>query len=57
MIESLREFAKPEYGVDLLKLESPLAANDLPRPDGSSDTELFGNLDANRNENELQVSP
>jgi tagatose 1,6-diphosphate aldolase len=36
VIESVREFAKPEYGVDLLKLESPLAANDLPRRDGSA---------------------
>lgn len=30
VIESVREFARPEYGVDLLKLESPLAANSLP---------------------------
>lgn len=36
VIESVREFAKPEYGVDLLKLESPLAANSLPAPDGSA---------------------
>ena len=36
MIESVREFAKPEYGVDLLKLESPLAANSLPPRDGSA---------------------
>jgi tagatose 1,6-diphosphate aldolase len=36
VIESVREFAKPEYGVDLLKLESPLAANNLPRRDGSA---------------------
>ena len=36
VIESVREFAKPEYGVDLLKLESPLAANDLPRRDDSA---------------------
>ncbi|MBD8664264.1 tagatose 1,6-diphosphate aldolase [Rhizobium sp. CFBP 8752] len=35
VIESVREFAKPEYGVDLLKLESPLAANSLPPRDGS----------------------
>jgi tagatose 1,6-diphosphate aldolase len=35
VIESVREFAKPEYGVDLLKLESPLAADSLPRRDGS----------------------
>jgi len=36
VIESVREFVKPEYGVDLLKLESPLAANSLPRPDGGA---------------------
>jgi tagatose 1,6-diphosphate aldolase len=36
VIESVREFAKPEYGVDLLKLESPLAANGLPGRDGSA---------------------
>jgi tagatose 1,6-diphosphate aldolase len=36
VIESVREFARPEYGVDLLKLESPLAANDLPRRDGGA---------------------
>lgn len=35
VIESVREFAKPEYGVDLLKLESPLAADSLPPRDGS----------------------
>ncbi|RVJ71720.1 tagatose 1,6-diphosphate aldolase [Sinorhizobium medicae] len=36
VIESVREFAKPEYGVDLLKLESPLAANSLPARNGSA---------------------
>jgi len=36
VIESVREFAKPEYGVDLLKLESPLAANSLPACDGGA---------------------
>jgi tagatose 1,6-diphosphate aldolase len=36
VIESVREFAKPEYAVDLLKLESPLAAIDLPVRDGSA---------------------
>jgi tagatose 1,6-diphosphate aldolase len=36
VIESVREFAKSEYAVDLLKLESPLAANDLPPRDGST---------------------
>ncbi len=36
VIESVREFAKPEYGVDLLKLESPLVANALPPRDGGA---------------------
>lgn len=36
VIDSVREFAKPEYGVDLLKLESPLAANALVPRDGSA---------------------
>ncbi|WP_024508177.1 tagatose 1,6-diphosphate aldolase [Bradyrhizobium sp. ARR65] len=36
VIESVREFARPEYGVDLLKLESPLAANVLPPRDRSA---------------------
>jgi tagatose 1,6-diphosphate aldolase len=36
VIDSVREFAKPEYGVDLLKLESPLAANALPPRDGGA---------------------
>ena len=36
VIESVREFAKPEYGVDLFKLEAPLPAASLPAMDGSS---------------------
>jgi tagatose 1,6-diphosphate aldolase len=36
VIESVREFAKPEYGVDLMKLESPLVADSLPPRDGSA---------------------
>jgi tagatose 1,6-diphosphate aldolase len=36
VIESVREFAKPEYAVDLLKLESPLAASSLPPRDGGA---------------------
>jgi tagatose 1,6-diphosphate aldolase len=35
VIDSVREFAKPEYGVDLMKLESPLAANTLPAHDAT----------------------
>jgi tagatose 1,6-diphosphate aldolase len=36
VIESVREFAHPEYGVDLFKLETPLPAASLPAPDGSA---------------------
>jgi tagatose 1,6-diphosphate aldolase len=47
VIESVREFAKPEYGVDLLKLESPLAANSLPPRDGSAEAKVAqGEFDA-----------
>jgi tagatose 1,6-diphosphate aldolase len=35
VIESVREFARPQYGVDLFKLESPIAASRLPARDGS----------------------
>ncbi len=35
VIDSLREFARPEYGVDLFKLESPLPGADLPETDGT----------------------
>ncbi len=30
VLASVEEFAKPEYGVDVFKLESPIAANDVP---------------------------
>jgi tagatose 1,6-diphosphate aldolase len=36
VIESVREFARPEYGVDLFKLESPLPGATLPARDGSA---------------------
>ncbi|MGN7870660.1 tagatose 1,6-diphosphate aldolase [Paracoccus sp. 22332] len=36
VLESVREFAKPEYGVDLYKLETPLPAASLPERDGSA---------------------
>jgi tagatose 1,6-diphosphate aldolase len=45
--DSVREFAKPEYGVDLLKLESPLAANSLPPRDGGAAAKIAqGEFDA-----------
>ena len=34
VVDSVRTFAGPEFGVDLFKLESPIAANDVPDPDG-----------------------
>ncbi|MBL8835986.1 MAG: tagatose 1,6-diphosphate aldolase [Alphaproteobacteria bacterium] len=37
VIDSVREFADPRYGVDLFKLESPIAAADLPDPDAGGD--------------------
>lgn len=30
VLRSVEEFAKPEYGVDIFKLESPIAAKDVP---------------------------
>ena len=36
VLDSVREFAKPEYGVDLFKLESPLAGATLPARDGGA---------------------
>ncbi|MEL6371285.1 MAG: tagatose 1,6-diphosphate aldolase [Pseudomonadota bacterium] len=34
VIESVRTFADPKFGVDLFKVESPLAASDVPGTDG-----------------------
>lgn len=36
VLDSVAEFAKPEYGVDLFKLESPLPGATLPAADGSA---------------------
>jgi tagatose 1,6-diphosphate aldolase len=36
VIGSVEEFARPEYGVDLFKLETPLPAASLPPLDGSA---------------------
>lgn len=38
VIDSVKEFAKPEYGVDLYKLETPVAAKSLPPMDGSAES-------------------
>ncbi|TPW31887.1 tagatose 1,6-diphosphate aldolase [Pararhizobium mangrovi] len=37
VVESVREFAKPEYGVDLYKLETPVPAASLPHPDAGTE--------------------
>ena len=36
VVESVREFAQPRYGVDLFKLESPLPGSTLPARDGGA---------------------
>lgn len=36
VVESVETFADPKYGVDLFKLESPLAAEDTPGVDGEN---------------------
>ena len=51
VIETVREFAKPEYGIDIFKLETPVAANTVPAPEEESsavaDTQAwFGRIDA-----------
>ena len=38
VIESVREFAKPEYGVDLFKLETPLPGSSLPELSDSAES-------------------
>ena len=34
VLASVEEFAKPDYGVDVFKLEAPVAAESVPGPDG-----------------------
>lgn len=51
VIETVREFAWPEYGIDIFKLETPIAANQVPAPEDLSsavaDTQAcFGRIDA-----------
>lgn len=35
VIETVREFAKPRYGVDIFKLETPIPADKVPDPDSN----------------------
>lgn len=47
VIDSVREFARPEYGVDLYKLETPLPAASLPEPgDGAAAREAASQFEA-----------
>jgi tagatose 1,6-diphosphate aldolase len=49
VIDSVKRFAGPEYGVDIFKLESPLPAKALPDPNGPDATRaqaLFDQLGA-----------
>jgi tagatose 1,6-diphosphate aldolase len=51
VIETVREFAKPDYAIDIFKLETPVAANTVPAPEEESsavaDTQAwFGRIDA-----------
>jgi tagatose 1,6-diphosphate aldolase len=51
VIDTVREFAKPEYGIDIFKLETPIAAAHVPAPEEESsavaDTQAwFGRIDA-----------
>ena len=40
VIDSVREFAKPEYGVDVFKLESPIPGEQVPNPAQASATDI-----------------
>jgi tagatose 1,6-diphosphate aldolase len=51
VIETVREFAKPAYGVDIFKLETPIAAGQVPAPEAQSSAvadaaECFARIDA-----------
>ena len=40
VLASVEEFARPDYGVDVFKLESPVAAESVPGPDGEGGAEV-----------------
>ncbi|MEM1314837.1 MAG: tagatose 1,6-diphosphate aldolase [Pseudomonadota bacterium] len=41
VLASVEEFAKPDYGVDIFKLESPMAATDVPERAGSGEAQAL----------------
>jgi len=51
VLESIETFARPEFGVDVFKLESPIPAADVPDPSGADTSainktqELFDEID------------
>ena len=44
VLETVAEFAKPDYGVDVFKLESPIPANDVPAPGDAQTARLFAEM-------------
>lgn len=46
VLESVRTFAAPEFGVDLFKLESPIPAEAVPDPDGPGAARVQALFDA-----------
>ncbi len=46
VLDSVKAFADPKFGVDLFKLESPLPARDVPGTDGDGAGEAQGYFDA-----------
>jgi tagatose 1,6-diphosphate aldolase len=44
VLDSVREFAKPDYGVDIFKLESPVPAKAVPAGDDAATQAIFGEM-------------
>jgi tagatose 1,6-diphosphate aldolase len=44
VLDSVREFAKPKYGVDLFKLESPVPAKGIHQADAKATQKLFDEM-------------
>jgi len=40
VLDSVRDFAAPEFGIDVFKLESPVPAETVPEPDGQGAGEV-----------------
>jgi tagatose 1,6-diphosphate aldolase len=46
VLDSIREFAKPEYGIDVFKLESPVPAKGIEAADRAATQALFNEMGA-----------